>query len=209
MARNKSEQAAVAVTSHVQWERGQVVYARWCNDDSKPKGDPARYWYEPWWIVKVGPKRLLVEDAFGDQRGYVRRDFLESTGWDLVYGPWKTPKGAIYAEWSEDYVRYRLYREERQAGKRLDPETIGGYLRTERRRESLEVLGLPLDADPVAIKAAYRQLAMTTHPDKGGDASRFIQIQNAYRALSQDWNPTLMELLREVERRVREQDKTA
>ena len=31
-----------------------------------------------------------------------------------------------------------------------------------------EILGVPCDADPAAVKGAFRQRALTTHPDKPG-----------------------------------------
>lgn len=33
------------------------------------------------------------------------------------------------------------------------------------RKEHLQVLGLPLDADKADVKAAFRRLAFKTHPD--------------------------------------------
>ncbi len=45
-----------------------------------------------------------------------------------------------------------------------------------------------LDIDPSAnlddIKKAYRKLSMTHHPDKGGDEEKFMEINLAYRVLS-------------------------
>jgi len=47
-----------------------------------------------------------------------------------------------------------------------------------------EDLGLAKDATPEEIKKAYRSLARTHHPDKGGDAEKFKQVQEAYETLS-------------------------
>jgi DnaJ-domain-containing protein 1 len=47
------------------------------------------------------------------------------------------------------------------------------------------VLGVGPDATADEIKQAYRQLARQHHPDVGGDAERFHQIQQAYEALQQ------------------------
>ncbi|PYM24812.1 MAG: hypothetical protein DMD80_23055 [Candidatus Rokuibacteriota bacterium] len=57
-------------------------------------------------------------------------------------------------------------------------------------RDYYKILGVGQDADKKAIKAAYRRLARRFHPDvaPGRDtAKRFIEIQEAYEALS---NPT-------------------
>lgn len=43
------------------------------------------------------------------------------------------------------------------------------------------VLGVPPDARPDEIDAAFRRLARIHHPDKGGDAATFRQVSEAYR----------------------------
>lgn len=45
-------------------------------------------------------------------------------------------------------------------------------------------LGIPKDATPAAIKAAYRRRAKTAHPDAGGNADDFARLQRAYDVLS-------------------------
>ncbi len=49
-------------------------------------------------------------------------------------------------------------------------------------------LGVPVEASEEEIKVAYRDLARRYHPDSGGDAERFRQIQEAYEILR---DPTL------------------
>jgi len=46
-----------------------------------------------------------------------------------------------------------------------------------------ETLGVPKGASEEEIKKAYRKLAMKHHPDRGGDASKFKEIEEAYRIL--------------------------
>lgn len=46
-----------------------------------------------------------------------------------------------------------------------------------------EDLGLSRNAEPLIIKAAYRALVKTTHPDIGGDPAAFQRIEEAYRVL--------------------------
>lgn len=47
-----------------------------------------------------------------------------------------------------------------------------------------QTLGIAKNANPDEIKKAYRKLASTHHPDKGGDTAKFQQIQAAYETLS-------------------------
>ena len=47
-----------------------------------------------------------------------------------------------------------------------------------------ETLGVPKGASDEEIKRAYRKLASQHHPDKGGDKTKFQEIQVAYDTLS-------------------------
>lgn len=49
-----------------------------------------------------------------------------------------------------------------------------------------QTLGVPRNASADEIKKAYRKLASTHHPDKGGDKATFQRIQSAYAVLSDD-----------------------
>ena len=51
--------------------------------------------------------------------------------------------------------------------------------------DDLATLELDESADAKTIRAQYRRLAMTHHPDKGGDSERFQQITSAYQRLRQ------------------------
>lgn len=55
--------------------------------------------------------------------------------------------------------------------------------RAARRTEALAVLGLDEHAPADRIKRRYRQLAMHWHPDRGGDAQRFRELQEAMGVL--------------------------
>jgi hypothetical protein len=59
----------------------------------------------------------------------------------------------------------------------------GRFLAIDKRLEALETLGLPADAAWETVKRTYRQLAAKHHPDKGGDATRFRAIREAYEVL--------------------------
>ena len=47
-----------------------------------------------------------------------------------------------------------------------------------------QTLGVDRNAPPDEIKRAYRRLASKHHPDKGGDKTRFQEIQAAYEAIT-------------------------
>lgn len=51
-----------------------------------------------------------------------------------------------------------------------------------------DVLEIPTDADDATMKRAHRRLVRLHHPDKGGDAEKFKEVDAAYKVLS---NPDL------------------
>jgi preprotein translocase subunit Sec63 len=57
--------------------------------------------------------------------------------------------------------------------------------------EFYRILDIKIDATPELIKKAYRQKALETHPDKGGNEEKFKKIQEVYETLS---DPHLREL---------------
>lgn len=56
-------------------------------------------------------------------------------------------------------------------------------LKTGRTRLSLaearDVLGLPVDADAAAVRAAHRRIVTQVHPDKGGSADLTARVNAA------------------------------
>lgn len=47
-----------------------------------------------------------------------------------------------------------------------------------------EILGVTRESTPDEIKRAYRRMASQHHPDKGGDKTKFQEVEEAYRVLS-------------------------
>ncbi|CAH1767605.1 755_t:CDS:2, partial [Entrophospora sp. SA101] len=50
-------------------------------------------------------------------------------------------------------------------------------------KENYEILGLPETASEEEIKKAYRKLSVKLHPDRGGDAEKFKEMDNAYKQI--------------------------
>ena len=51
---------------------------------------------------------------------------------------------------------------------------------------SLSTLGLPSDSSIETIKSKFRELAKKYHPDLGGDSSKFIELVNTYKKLTDE-----------------------
>ena len=52
--------------------------------------------------------------------------------------------------------------------------------------EYYKILNVPNNATIPEIKKAYYKLALTHHPDKGGDADQFKKITEAFEVLSNE-----------------------
>ena len=58
------------------------------------------------------------------------------------------------------------------------------YFQSSKSLSLYDILGVPNGATKETIKSAYYKLAKTCHPDVGGDSKKFIEIENAYRTLT-------------------------
>ncbi len=52
------------------------------------------------------------------------------------------------------------------------------------RLSAWDVLGVPPGASLIEVKRAFRQKALQTHPDQGGEAHAFRAVQRAYEKLA-------------------------
>ena len=57
------------------------------------------------------------------------------------------------------------------------------YFLKENKADAYQVLDLPVQASWSDVQKSYRKLAAQHHPDRGGDAVRFIAIRQAYEIL--------------------------
>lgn len=59
-------------------------------------------------------------------------------------------------------------------------------LKQSKAKDYYKVLGVPRDADPRAVKKAYRAKAREAHPDKGGSEEKMAIVNEAYEVLSNE-----------------------
>ena len=62
------------------------------------------------------------------------------------------------------------------------------HLSPTQQSQAYRVLDLSVGAQWSEVKRSYRKLAATHHPDKGGEAQRFMEIRQAYECLKQSLN---------------------
>jgi len=55
-----------------------------------------------------------------------------------------------------------------------------------KKRDYYEILGIKKDASPDEIKKAFRKLAVKYHPDKGGEETKFKEVNEAYEVLKDE-----------------------
>lgn len=77
---------------------------------------------------------------------------------------------------------------ERHGGSEILDRTFTGFTALEHTptRSWWVALGVPQDASAAAVESAYRRLRSLHHPDRGGDADTFHEIQQAYAAYQQE-----------------------
>jgi len=62
------------------------------------------------------------------------------------------------------------------------------YIAQDNKKEALDVLNLPINADAKMIKVQYLRLAQKHHPDKGGCAEMFTKIRQAKNILDKSFH---------------------
>ena len=96
-------------------------------------------------------------------------------------GPGGTTAGGRRHEHSQKDERARAEGRRRASGRERarEPDSLA-------RREAARVLGVDADAEPAAVRSAYRERVKEVHPDTdGGDAETYQRVNDAYERLSE------------------------
>ncbi len=122
-------------------------------------------WREERLWLSIAPLRIALESAAGD----AEPQRIAPHGTDALR--------AYYLDWQQFIAT------DSAAVTALIANFWSRYAAHDRRAEALAALQLDVDAGWSEIKRQYRRLAATTHPDRGGDAARFLAIRAAYEIL--------------------------
>ena len=143
----------------------------------------AAWWHDVEWALKLwgdlldGPERAELAEARGALLAELRAVIPRPTAAGVRdFAAFRDDREA------EDHARdaaNRLYWAE-QVRRREEVEVEE---QAQRPSFGLRVLGLRADATREQVKARHRELAFEHHPDRGGDAARFRQVQAAYESL--------------------------
>jgi hypothetical protein len=96
-----------------------------------------------------------------------------------------TSRFVAYDEYMNSKVKFRPKPEEQEKTQKKSTQPVV-------ITESLyDILQVPVNCSAADLKVAFRQLALTNHPDKGGDSTVFDKIKTAYDVLS---NPKIREV---------------
>ena len=128
-----------------------------------------RYFWAAWWSAEPCESPFQAPDAANGGA-----DTLEAA---LAAAELRAGRYLLLVEpyWARAWTRVlRGERPPKRPGPRAERPT-----RTP-PRSAWEVLGLAAGASLTEIKAAFRQRALATHPDHGGDSAAFRELHQAY-----------------------------
>jgi hypothetical protein len=123
-----------------------------------------------WWSGMPSAEPFREPDAWGGAAS-------EDEARDAAVAAAGMPLVEVEPHWAGAWVRVRAGREPfpskapRPGARPVPPQN------------PYTLLGLEPGADLPAIKAAYRQKALDTHPDRGGSEAAFILVKRAYDSL--------------------------
>jgi hypothetical protein len=126
-----------------------------------------RFAWAAWWSGPPEAKPFRKPDAHGG--GSKTREEAHAAA-EAAAG---RPLGEIEARWAEAWCRV-------MQGQPAFAPPRPARPRPEVPASLWSILGVAPDASVAEIKRGYRQRALETHPDRGGDAAAFRELQRAY-----------------------------
>ena len=87
----------------------------------------------------------------------------------------------FYARWGEDQQRQQKQHKRKQRTRTTSSTSRHGFI----HQNYLRLLELSFPFTKQELKSAYRKKALMTHPDSGGTAEAFREVNTAYQVLSQ------------------------
>ena len=93
----------------------------------------------------------------------------------------------LASSYGAELVRAHTARERRPAPAAPDlsrvKESLARWMEALDQRDPYFVLGVPPSADPEAVRARFKELALQHHPDKGGDPAQMRRLLAAYERI--------------------------
>lgn len=135
-------------------------------------------------IVKQNPRKIHVDPEPFDEDEWARRTEADSDGGgELSADATKQRTLAVDRMMLRTEGRFRCRHAQRELVFYASEEDGLRDVETAMTEKHgwCAVLGVRFPCTADSIKTAYRRLAMTSHPDAGGDAARFQAIEQAYR----------------------------
>jgi len=135
----------------------------------------------------AGLAGMVIAPVYGIARGsYVAcQGLVETPGYikavvedDDLHGKQTIDLSAVEVQRQEEEELYENSRKSVEEVEHYEPTA------TPKETELYEVLGVSPDSSAGQVKKAYYKLAMTHHPDKGGDKEAFQKVGDAYQILS-------------------------
>ena len=105
---------------------------------------------------------------------YASKTKSDAHAWDKqFYDDWKRREER--QQYRQDYKRFKE-----------NADYWLGIIKSDYKRiQAYQTLGVARSASQDEIKKAWKRLVMEHHPDRGGDAQRFIEINDAYQLIGQ------------------------
>jgi len=149
-----------------------------------------------WGILEISPLLIQFKPSLGEQfrdnayhKGHYKRTPIPDVGQQETAGQPPEQKTKRDVDKSDPLALYYLdisnliTSTEQSVDEYLNRFWVE-FLNPQQKQKALNTLGCSTESTPQEIKKSYRQLAMQHHPDRGGNAHQFHQVQEAYDILT-------------------------